>query len=72
MAMIIDLRRELSPSEIPCHEEIDAGGSAAEIILFPGVRYERWSDERGDGLSRTVKEPNAMAGAQTPRDWLDI
>lgn len=36
--------------------------SSAEIILFPGVRYERWSE--------TQDRPDARAGRQ--RDRMEI
>ena len=36
--------------------------AGAEIILFPGVRYERWSDE----------QPTGTAKGHTSRDWLTL
>jgi hypothetical protein len=41
-----------------------AGGPGAEIILFPGVRYERWSETHG-----AAQQPKRR---RKQRDRLDI
>ena len=44
-------------------------GESAQIILFPGLRYERWSDDRHNAASDCGGEPDSE---RTDRDWLDI
>lgn len=42
---------------------------AAEVIIFPGVRYERWVDaEEDDDRSKG----NTQCSNSMPRDWLEI
>ena len=73
MAMIIRLERigdavqDEAVADVGCHRE------AAEVILFPGVRYERWSEEAAPsvGIGRTEKDRDG-ARTRARRDWLDI
>ena len=74
MALIISLRRNLDLQDAP--NAFAAGDTPhrparhqAEVILFPGVRYERWQEQadcdRGE-LDRDVTRSNSR------RDWLEI
>lgn len=40
-------------------------GPGAEIVIFPGIRIERWDDEPGDGRRQA-------SGAGPRRDRLEI
>ena len=52
------------PLELPC---LDLGD--AQIILFPGVRYERWTDDSRNAMSERSSESEAEQGE---RDWLEV
>lgn len=49
MATIVDIRTAVSGR--PQRTQGTAGGSA-EILLFTGVRYSRWSEGAGEGDAR--------------------
>jgi hypothetical protein len=50
MAMILEFpEMQVSARRRP----IRRGKPSAEIILFPGVRYERWSDELDEHATRS-------------------
>ncbi len=68
MAMIIPLTREADTASDVSIAEEERGQTAAEIILFPGVRYERWADA-DDLMSGDGEEQSATVSA---RDWLEI
>jgi hypothetical protein len=42
-ATILDFPEMQAP---PRARKTQRGRTSAEIVLFPGVRYERWADER--------------------------
>lgn len=43
MAKILAFR----PAELRCHDStgLVREGTSAEVIIFPGVRYERWNEQ---------------------------
>jgi hypothetical protein len=48
MAQILSFRTpELRNDPSACRQD----GRGAEVILFPGVRYERWGDENASSAS---------------------
>lgn len=49
MATILDFPEMQAP---PRRRSARRGRSSAEIILFPGVRYERWGDEPAEHEAR--------------------
>ncbi len=69
MARIIPLNRDVEPPGDDATGLQGCAGEPAQIIFFPGVRYERWAEENehtpsihhGDG----DEEPLA-------RDWLEV
>jgi len=69
MALIITLNRD---SEALSEPDEAAGTShvTGQIILFPGVRYERWADARsGSEPHGVVHLPSQKTVA---RDWLEV
>lgn len=53
------------------HGSQEAAPASAEIILFPGVRYERWDDDQS--ASSNVETTTSFAKAdKDSRDWLQI
>lgn len=62
MASILEFRQpELQPRHVTAKSE---GAVSADIVLFPGVRYERWA-EAGD-------EPTKSRHRVRSRDHLDL
>lgn len=45
-----------------------AGAVSCEVIIFPGIRYERWSDVGGDDPAAVAKKPSA----RQRRDVLEL
>ena len=69
MTMIIPLNRDVAASGDDATEIEGGGGEPAQIILFPGVRYERWADEaQCDGTGHQGQQDVDSVD----RDWLDI
>ena len=68
MTQIIRLNREVSQTET-CEPIADT--ESGEVILFPGVRYERWS-EREQATEETSAAGAARVQADTTRDWLEV
>lgn len=70
MAMIIELSRGAEPVQDDTDND-NEHRPPAEVILFPGVRYERWNDRPTE-----TTRPNSLFGARlrsgVQRDWLDI
>ncbi len=62
MAKILTFR----PAEMRHDEGGQPGGASAEVIVFPGVRYERW-DEAEDAQPRLRKR-----GSDRQRDVLEL
>lgn len=63
----------------PAAPEPDAGDSApratttAEVIVFPGVRYEHWDDAAGDGDTQSQERAKAkLKRNRTRRDFLEF
>lgn len=78
MALIIRLNNEFLPAQDePANEEFRAE-ETAEVILFPGVRYERWSDAQPETGVRRSGDAQGSHGEQntepsmTKRDWLEV
>lgn len=69
MAMIIELSRVAETVQDDTEND-DVLRPPAEVILFPGVRYERWNDKPAEAKSNTVFGARLRSGVQ--RDWLDI
>lgn len=69
MVMIIPLNRDVAPPGDDATGIEGGAGEPAQIILFPGVRYERWSDDRHNAASEGGGEPDSE---RADRDWLDI
>jgi hypothetical protein len=69
MARIISLKRDVAPPGDDATDLKGCAGEPAQIILFPGVRYERWHEEQGATLSPRRASPGDEA---TTRDWLEI
>lgn len=62
MATILEFRAQSlrSPGTVIHH----SGGTGAEIVFFPGVRYERWSDDETPARQKPRKSRR--------RDRLDL
>lgn len=69
MARIIPLKRDVEPSNDDAPELQGCVGEPAQIILFPGVRYERWHQERD--IAPASHDYDRVSEASY-RDWLDI
>ena len=58
MATILEFRASSEPKK-------PAGGRrkprSAEIVIFPGVRYERWTDENASGSSSKSVQRDMLA-----------
>jgi len=71
MALIIELNRDVEYEP----ELKDAASSrqqqSAEVILFPGVRYEHWRDEQVNGEAIEQQSPTTAA-TEAERDWLKV
>jgi hypothetical protein len=70
-ALIIKLNNEIPASQ----EEPDAGEvrnqHSAEVIIFPGVRYERWGDMQSEPNDQDrSQDSNLQQGDE--RDWLKV
>jgi len=67
MARIIRLNRDVAPVEA-CEPKINE--KLGEVILFPGVRYDRWDRqaEPDNADSSTCQENDKPIS----RDWLDV
>ena len=71
MAMIITLDRIVDSTQDEAIVDSSCREQAAEVILFPGVRYERWSDEPASSVAPSeLQRKRELAHFQ--RDWLDI
>lgn len=70
MTQIIRLDREVElATQKLCANAGDSAARSAEIVLFPGVRYERWKEptEMEGGMPVRGAGPRVVA-----RDWLEI
>ncbi len=54
MATIVEFRAASRPRAV-C-----SAGSSAEIVLFPGVRYERWADEPSEKRGRRARNRDTL------------
>jgi hypothetical protein len=71
MATILNFRPAVPERDADAHVAGDT--PSAEVIVFPGVRYEHWDDAREDGrtrLQRSAKSKGERGNAQ--RDVLEI
>lgn len=74
MATIIPLNREPEKTQdsVP-YVDVVTERSAAEIVLFPGVRYEHWSGAEAEpGNGQLTNAPATVRSSATARDWLEI
>jgi hypothetical protein len=71
MALIIELNRDVEYEPEIKNAQPPAEQKAAEVILFPGVRYERWLDEQTGG-SQTAATSAETDTITVSRDWLKI
>lgn len=55
MASILEFRRPELRSGTA--RSSAGGGASADIVLFPGVRYERWDDEAAASASAPRSRP---------------
>ena len=69
MAMIIKLKKVTETAQDDAVFDDMRRPQAAEVILFPGVRYERWSDKPAKP-GNSLNSGRSRTGVQ--RDWLDI
>ena len=72
MAMIIRLNRVTEASQDEAVLDEMRRQDAAEVVLFPGVRYERWTDEQNRSVSDRVNTEGQPTKIRRQRDWLDI
>ena len=71
MALIITLNRELEPATDAPVEDHASRRRSGEIVLFPGVRYERWdNDAQPDGTRQSAQRDRS--NGSPVRDWLEI
>jgi hypothetical protein len=72
MAKILTFRSTEPRREETSSSARDGNGASAEVIVFPGVRYEHW-DEPGDtgSLSASASASKERARAQR-RDVLEL
>lgn len=70
MAKILTFRSTELRREETSSSACDGDGPSAEVIVFPGVRYEHW-DEPGDGERRSASATRKRARAQQ-RDVLEL
>jgi hypothetical protein len=68
MATILDFRHVASKREMSVPA---THARAAEVILFPGVRYERWDEIEGRTRETQAREA-AGAGRKCARDILEL
>lgn len=49
-------------------------GASAEIVIFPGVRYERWDDAPSGGATDRTRDKDKPKGKgrRIKRDTLDL
>jgi hypothetical protein len=69
MTRIIPLNRDGGPNGTDAAGLSGCVGEPAQVILFPGVRYERWDDRRAAPAGERLK---TGAIDRDGRDWLDI
>lgn len=69
MARIIPLKRDVAPPGDDATDLKGCAGEPAQIILFPGVRYERWREEQEQAPTERRDRTDISA---TARDWLEI
>ena len=85
MALIIELNRDVDTSSDAHVELTGNSGRGAEVIIFPGVRYERWGQQPPvatggaagtnapvDGATRRGRNGTAAGAKRAPRDWLEL
>jgi hypothetical protein len=63
MDNIVRLSRPQNERHI--EREADTTVRSADIVIFPGVRYERWEDEDGDVASTST-------GRAVRRDFIEL
>ena len=71
MAMIIELSRVAEAVQDDSDTEEVRRPARAEVILFPGIRYERWSENASETVPQSASF-GARMRSHVQRDWLDI
>ena len=71
MARIITLNRDLEAPQAASDALDDEAKTSAEVILFPGVRYERWA-QTADRAKFGKSDLHGMSDLRALRDWLEI
>ena len=69
MAMIIELNRVTDTTQDDTLLDDVGHPREAEVILFPGVRYERWSEQATEETSVANGNENQP---EANRDWLEV
>lgn len=69
MAMIIELNRVIDTTQEEALLDDVRQAGEAEVILFPGVRYERWSEQATEDTSGANGSENQT---EATRDWLEV
>ena len=69
MAMIIELNRVVDTTQEEAVLDDARQPRDAEVILFPGVRYERWSEQPAEESAAGDSEREY---AEATRDWLEV
>lgn len=57
MALILDFNAHASKA---CRRAADHTAGSAEIVIFPGVRYERWEDSAANRAKRRAKQRDRL------------
>lgn len=76
MALIIQLKNDVMTAQNEPADDALGAQETAEVILFPGVRYERWKDEhqdpKADCLGGATNGDPRTRTSTMKRDWLEI
>ena len=68
MATILTFRK----LELRRHESGDtAGAVSCEVIIFPGIRYERWNEVR-DEIAHAATPASQASAVRLRRDVLEL
>ena len=71
MAQIIRLKNDPLTSQEDAEENAIDNQYSAEIILFPGVRYERWEEAQSQANDQERSQVRNSQQGQD-RDWLKM
>ena len=71
MATILEFPLERAAARNKCDHEADAGG-CAEIIIFPGVRIERWDEAEVCSAQAPQRRRRRKRASTIRRDRLEL